>query len=167
MKTQLALACSALAIITGIGCGGSSTSSAPESSSAPSVAEKAEAGAQKAAAAAQDAAKTAVDSAKSAASSAVDAAKTAVDTAKSEAAKVTDAAGQNVMDIIGKARTQATEGKWQEAMASLQQLASVKLSPDQQAIVDNLKKQISEKLSSSAVEKGAAEATKAVGNLLK
>lgn len=71
-----------------------------------------------------------------------------------------------VQEIIANARALAGQQKWAESIAALEQLASVKLSPEESALVENVRRQAKEQMAKLATEKGAAEAAKAVGNLL-
>jgi len=96
----------------------------------------------------------------------------AVKTQAAEAAKVvqtvaTDAAAaaqKKFNDLVAEVKTLLAEGKGTEALQKLQgSISGMKLSTDQQSIVDTLKKQVQD----SMAKKGAEAATKAVGDLFK
>ena len=94
--------------------------------------------------------------AESQAGTTVEAAKQAVTTA---AEQVTNKA----QDLIKQAQSLVDAQKYTDASSLLQQLASLKLTPEQQKLVDALKKTIQDALAKQAT----AEGTKAVGDLLK
>jgi hypothetical protein len=83
-----------------------------------------------------------------------DAAKVA-DTAKATAQQAADKA----QGVIDKAQALVKDNKFQDALSTLSQLADLKLTPEQQKLVDDLKAQIQ-----SAMAKGAA--SDAVGGVL-
>jgi len=68
-------------------------------------------------------------------------------------------------EIIDSAKRLVGEAKFQEALTKLKELASEKLSAEQQTMVDNLKAQIQKAL--AATSKTATDAAGAAGNLLK
>ena len=112
--------------------------------------------AQKAAAPAADTLKQTADSAKAAGEAAVsDATKQVQDTAA--------AATSKAQEWIDKANGLVAESKFSEASSALQQLAGLKLTPEQQQLVDSLKEQIQKALAAKATGEGVS----AVGNLLK
>jgi hypothetical protein len=73
------------------------------------------------------------------------------------AAATTEAQG-----LIDKVKSLIAEKKYTEAMSALKELSALKLTPDQQKIVDDLKAQIERALQTQAT----SEATKSVGGLL-
>jgi hypothetical protein len=83
-----------------------------------------------------------------------------------EAVKTATAnASADIMAALENAKKLVTEGKWQEAAKALEPLGSLKLTPEQQSLVDQLKKQIAQLQAGS--QKVTEGATKAVGDLLK
>ena len=99
----------------------------------------------------------------------------AADTAKTEAAKLADSAkataekaaaesSSKAQELIDKAKSLVAGGKSAEALSTLQQVASLKLTPEQQKLVDDLKAQIQKLMGASS--KTASDATGAAGSLL-
>jgi hypothetical protein len=107
----------------------------------------------------------AADAQKAASSAAADAQKQ-VQAASSDAQKLTEqgaAAVQNQSQgLIDKAKAYIADKKYTEALDSLKNLSNLKLTADQQKVVDDLKAQIEKAMASDA----ASGATKAVGGLL-
>ena len=111
---------------------------------------------QKAAAPVADAMKQTADTAKAAAETvAADATKQVHDTVAASSAKA--------QELIDKAKSLITSDKLQEASSVLQQLAALKLTPEQQQLVDDLKAQLQKALAGKAT----SDAATAAGNLLK
>jgi outer membrane PBP1 activator LpoA protein len=95
---------------------------------------------------------------------------TVVDAAKSAAKEVTDqaaaqvkAAEQQAQGLIDQAKTYVSEKKYQEALSSLSQLTNLKLTAEQQKMVDDLKAQIQSALAKATTADPAA----ALGGALK
>jgi ABC-type transporter Mla subunit MlaD len=123
--------------------------------------------ADKAATAVKDTAEKAVDATKDAATKTSEAVKDAAATKDQTAAAkpaVTNASA-DVAAVLANARKLVSEGKWQDAAKALEPLGSLKLTPEQQSLLDQLKKRIAQLQGSG--QKLNDDATKAVGDLLK
>jgi len=92
-----------------------------------------------------------------------DAAAAASTTATTAATAATAAGTSKAQEWIDKAKSLVAQTKYSEAASVLQQLSSLKLTDEQQKLVDTLKEQIQKALASKATGEGAS----AVGNLLK
>ena len=79
-----------------------------------------------------------------------------------EVAPAAAAATTETQGLIDKVKSLIAEKKYTEAMNVLKELSALKLTPDQQKIVDDLKAQIENALQAQAT----SEATKSVGGLL-
>jgi hypothetical protein len=82
--------------------------------------------------------------------------------ATAAAAAASSAAGTQVQALIDKAKGLVTNQKYQDALSTVQQLYGLKLTPEQQTLVDGLKAQIQTAMAKSA----ASDAASAVGNVL-
>ena len=93
-----------------------------------------------------------------------------VDAAKSAAKEVTDqaaaqvkAAEQQAQGLIDRAKSYVSEQKYQEALSSLNQLTNIKLTAEQQKLVDDLKAQIQSALAKATAADPAAALGGALG----
>ncbi len=101
---------------------------------------------------------------KAGASAATEAGK-AAEAAKATADQAAAAASSKAQGVIDQAKSLVAGNKYQEALTTLQQLKNVKLTPEQQKLVDDLTAQIQKAL--AAGSKTASDAAGAAGNLLK
>ena len=90
------------------------------------------------------------------------AAQPAVDQAASQANATAATSTSQAQGLIEKAQGLVTNEKYKDALTVVQQLASVKLTPEQRTLVDGLKAQIQTALAKDA----ASDATSALGNVL-
>ena len=68
------------------------------------------------------------------------------------------------MALIESAKNLTGQNKYAEALNILGQLSNLKLTPEQQAVVDGLKNQAQNQAQQALTDKAAAEAQKALGN---
>ena len=109
-------------------------------------ASNAESGTQKAAANAGTALQNTAEAAKATAEKAVTEVKAQADAAAASATA-------KAQELIDKAKALVSDKKYQDALAALKQTATLKLTPEQQKIVDDLKTTITTAMGNSAVEK--------------
>jgi len=93
-----------------------------------------------------------------------DAARKAAATVQTQAAAAAQAAQSQFQTVIDQVKGLMAEKKYNEALQVIQQkIAGLKLTPEQQKLIDGLKEQIQKALASSAVN----DASKTVGDLNK
>ena len=105
---------------------------------------------------------TAREAAPSTAAKAVDAVGAAATQVTTEAAAQVKGAEQQAQGLIDRVKSLVSEQKYQDALTSLGELRSLKLTPDQQKLVDGLKTQIQTALAKNT----AADPAAAVGGVL-
>lgn len=89
----------------------------------------------------------------------------AVDTQKS-AIDVASAATDQAQGSIDKVKALIAEKNYTEALAAVQDLSAMKLTPEQQKLVDDLKVQAQKAMADAATEEAKKKAAGAVGGLL-
>jgi len=108
------------------------------------------------------AASEAVKAVSEAATDAQKAVQSAATQAVAQATSAASAASAQAQGLIDKATALVTDQKYPEAMSVVQQLSSLKLTPEQQKLVDDLKAKIQAALAKAT----APDAASAVGNVL-
>jgi len=106
---------------------------------------------------------TASEAPASEAAKAVDAVKTTAKEATDEAAARFKAAEQQAQGLIDKAKACVADGKYQDALGNLSQLGNLKLTADQQKLVDDLKAQIQKALAKATATDPASALGGALG----
>jgi hypothetical protein len=93
---------------------------------------------------------------------AVAAAEQALSAATNQAAATVAESMSQVQTLIDKAKGLVTDQKYKDALTVVQQLSSMKLTPEQRVLVDNLKAQIQTALATAS----GTNAASALGNIL-
>ncbi|HEY5914665.1 MAG TPA: hypothetical protein VJA21_29090 [Verrucomicrobiae bacterium] len=106
----------------------------------------------------------AADGVKSEAAKAAESLKTTAKEVTDQATAQVDAGQQQAQGLIDQAKNLVSQNKYQDAVAKLKELASTKLTPDQQKLVDDLKAKIQAALANTAVS--GTNAASALGNML-
>lgn len=83
-----------------------------------------------------------------------------------DASQQAAAVAKEAQDLIDRAKGLVTEKNYQEALGLLGGLGSLKLTPEQQKVVDDLKAQIQKLMTDSATKAATDGAAGAVGGLL-
>lgn len=153
----------AIALLAGVallpGCGDSSSpSSSPGGAATPAMSESAEAARKSA----SDTASAVGQAASDATTAARDAASDAAAAAKKTAADAADAVSAQTQSLMDQVKKLIEDGKGSEAMAKLKELGNLKLTPEQQTMVDDLMAQAQKALGGTA-----DAAKKAADNFLK
>ena len=95
------------------------------------------------------------------------AAQTTVVKAATDAQAQTANTSAQVQGLIDKARQYIADKNWSDALKTLTDLSALKLTPDQQKVVDSLKQQAEALAQSAATKSGTDAASKAASDLLK
>ena len=162
MKTQLIAVAVAVAVLTVVsGC------SQKEESVAPPPVEETQKAANSALSDAATTAAKASDALKQTAETAQVEARKAAEALKEQSQSAVSAADERAQGLINSAKKLAADNKWTEVLNILRQLASYKLTPEQQEFVDGLKKQAQQQVAKSATERATGEAAKKLDGLLK
>ncbi len=98
---------------------------------------------------------------------AADALKQAAGQAQTAASKLASEVDAKAQGMIETAKKLVADSNWTQAMDILQQLKNLKLTPEQQSIIDSLTKQVQTHVMKAATDKAAGDATKSLNTLLK
>ena len=160
MKTKCLLPILTLAALTGglIGC--------EKNQSPPTATQEANKNAGTVGDTPKDAANTAATEVKKVAEEVKASTETATTGATKQVENLASSASTKAQDYIDKAKVFVNENKYQDALVSLQELGNLALSPEQQKVVDNLKKVIHSALSTSAATSAATNGATAIPGLL-
>jgi len=71
-----------------------------------------------------------------------------------------------IQSLIDTAKSLTGQNKYAEALKVIGELANLKLTPEQQALVDGLKQTAQKQAAQAATDKAAADASKAIGDAL-
>jgi len=114
----------------------------------------------------KDAANTAATEVKKVAGEVKTTAEKTVTDATKQVESLTSSASSKAQEYIDKTKAFVNEKKYQDALVSLQDLGNLSLSPEQQKVVDNLKKAIHNALSTNATTSAATNGATAIQSLL-
>jgi hypothetical protein len=167
IRNSILLMMTAAGLALTAGCGGKTEDSAATTPNSADTAAARDAGAkadlsEAAKTAAQQASATA-DKAVTAVKDTVAAQKPAVEQAAQNASSLATDAGGQAQGMIDKVKTLMADKNYQDALATLKQLANTKLTPEQQKLVDDLKRQLQTAMAGKTANDAASSLGKALG----